>query len=675
MSSIYFDSTEHQQRAWNHDVYDQSETKYRAKAFNDAMDAIDAGFALVDNFGNFFYPDETALDQGVTGDSDTIKYYVDTAGADTATIYLRHNSGDATTPYTVTTAESIPANIQIIPENGALIDGAGTLTLDNPGQIVASPTQRVFGDSITVVFTRGGTGYPQWMGAPVNGTDNDLVACQRMADSMTGGGVLRLIAGDWTFTTMAAYTSANTGAENGQLIIANPISIKGDGRDHSVITSTLDDTYIGMIVVNGVNGVTIEDIQLKGTGTAFSSNYGGGIRVLLSSRAVVKNCHFEDLRGIGVNFVGNAGVAAGDTDVDYYCTYGICDGNTLRNINSDGIYHIYSKYNTTVNNVLYACGNTDSIIYEASDHSTIANNIVIYPNQRAILLNTGSSWSTVTGNTCYHYNATTVYDSILLASVKQCTVTGNVVRYSTDGADPMRGIVMDPGTPSVDPTYHNISGNTLINCGKDTDFGALHVQTGYNRVSDNMIEGGTYGIMVENDFNQIVNNYIKNSGQAIRLAGIDGRDDPTYTQIIGNFCKSDSSGIFVMSGCVGTKIQNNYMSVVPNIVDGATYNETSGNTPTTEVLTGTVTITPYMDSATIVSSGGAVTATLGSGYYVGQTKTIVMTEATTSSTVSITNHETSEDPEVATFDAVDETGVFMWTGTQWVTIFATCTFV
>jgi len=116
------------------------------------------------------------------------------------------------------------------------------------------------------------------------------------------------------------------------------------------------------------------------------------------------------------------------------------------------------------------------------------------------------------------------------------------------------------------------------------------------------------------------------------------------------------------------------MSVVPNIVSGSTYNETSGNTPTTEVLTGTVTITPYMDSATIVSSGGAVTATLGSGYYVGQTKTIVMTEATTSSTVSITNHETS-DPEVATFDAVDETGVFMWTGTQWVTIFATCTFV
>ena len=74
------------------------------------------------------------------------------------------------------------------------------------------------------------------------------------------------------------------------------------------------------------------------------------------------------------------------------------------------------------------------------------------------------------------------------------------------------------------------------------------------------------------------------------------------------------------------------------------------------------------------SSSNKVDSTLGSGTEVGQIKTIVMTEASNSSTVSITNHQTS-DPEVATFDAVDETGVFMWTGTEWITIFATCTFV
>jgi len=78
-------------------------------------------------------------------------------------------------------------------------------------------------------------------------------------------------------------------------------------------------------------------------------------------------------------------------------------------------------------------------------------------------------------------------------------------------------------------------------------------------------------------------------------------------------------------------------------------------------------------SSAIDSSANAVDATLAAGTYIGQIKVIVMTEASNSSTVSIANHQTS-DPEVATFDAVDETGVFMWTGTEWITLFATCTF-
>lgn len=92
-----------------------------------------------------------------------------------------------------------------------------------------------------------------------------------------------------------------------------------------------------------------------------------------------------------------------------------------------------------------------------------------------------------------------------------------------------------------------------------------------------------------------------------------------------------------------------------------------------ETILATGTLSSY-GASTLDSAAGAITGTLGDGAYVGQIKTIVMQDATASSTVSITNHQTS-DPEVATFDAVDETGVFMWTGTEWITIFATCTFV
>ena len=75
----------------------------------------------------------------------------------------------------------------------------------------------------------------------------------------------------------------------------------------------------------------------------------------------------------------------------------------------------------------------------------------------------------------------------------------------------------------------------------------------------------------------------------------------------------------------------------------------------------------------IDSAAGAITGTLGSATTPGTIKTITMQDATASSTVSITNHVTS-DPEVATFDAVDETLVLVWTGTEWATIHASATF-
>ena len=86
------------------------------------------------------------------------------------------------------------------------------------------------------------------------------------------------------------------------------------------------------------------------------------------------------------------------------------------------------------------------------------------------------------------------------------------------------------------------------------------------------------------------------------------------------------------------------------------------------------------DGATLQSYGASrldstsnkVDSTLGSGVHIGDIKTIVMVEASNSSTVSVTNHVTS-DPEVFTFDAVDEALVLSWTGTEWVTIYATAT--
>jgi hypothetical protein len=95
----------------------------------------------------------------------------------------------------------------------------------------------------------------------------------------------------------------------------------------------------------------------------------------------------------------------------------------------------------------------------------------------------------------------------------------------------------------------------------------------------------------------------------------------------------------------------------------------------TETITasGALSVVPGVASQ-LDSTGGAITGTLADGSVIGQKKFIVMTDASNSSTVSIAHHVTS-DPEVATFNAVDEFLELVWTGTEWETVKASATFV
>jgi len=97
-----------------------------------------------------------------------------------------------------------------------------------------------------------------------------------------------------------------------------------------------------------------------------------------------------------------------------------------------------------------------------------------------------------------------------------------------------------------------------------------------------------------------------------------------------------------------------------------------GNINDDETVTGTVTLqrfgTSYLDS-----SGGAVTATLPDGLMPGDVKVIRMSDASNASTVSVTHHKTSN-PEVGTFNATTDYWMLMWSGDEWVTVDATCSF-
>lgn len=71
---------------------------------------------------DYKYPDYSAVDQGILGSSNTVKYYVDTLGSNSGTILFRHNSGEATTTYQLSTDETIPFNINTIIEKGAILN-------------------------------------------------------------------------------------------------------------------------------------------------------------------------------------------------------------------------------------------------------------------------------------------------------------------------------------------------------------------------------------------------------------------------------------------------------------------------------------------------------------------------------------------------------------------------
>ena len=136
--------------------------------------------------GGFYYPDYLAADHGITGASNTIKYYVDLIGTtNKATIYLRHNSGGANTDYIFGSDKTIPSNITLNFEPGARIAIATGITVTIGGPFEAGLYQ---------VFDCVGTGavafnsnvssqfYVDWFHNP--SSSDWTVAIQRTLDSL-----------------------------------------------------------------------------------------------------------------------------------------------------------------------------------------------------------------------------------------------------------------------------------------------------------------------------------------------------------------------------------------------------------------------------------------------------------------------------------------------------------
>lgn len=251
--------------------------------------------------------------------------------------------------------------------------------------------------------------------------------------------------------------------------------------------------------------------------------------------------------------------------------------------------------------------------------------------------------------------------SVTLTGVSSARVVNSTFKDSRSGV-----FSTDNFDKSIDVsncTFENIGLNCLdINyCDKLTINGNIFkdvatTTTTVNIYSVNLDVSVTGFVVSNNVFGTNDSRYIIYIGATCGDGSIHGN---TFMDL--NAAASSPSAVFINAAATNVRVDaatNVVASTIVNLVYPLRYDE---------LATGTYTLDLVSQSCEIDSVGGAVTATLGKGSQPGATKVVVMTNSTASSTLSVSNHATSN-PEVVTFTAVDDTWLGMWTGTEWVTV-------
>ena len=595
-----------------------------------------------------------------------------------------------------------------IPPGALIAHGAYTLNLPNPN---AGEYQIFDGSGAVTISGNVPEITVEWMG-DIDGTADD-VQINAAITAATNNQVIKAFAATYTCAASIALnksctlslgtTTITSTADPVVQITADDVVIEGINRKQSKLINTAEDEHIIRSSGAARKGITIRNLYLSGgskTGFAPEDRAKGdliwiGDETGHHTDITIENCYFTDgYVAILFSFVDDSKIINNtfDWDTASFATIDLwssdrvkIEGNTFLDsggaANAIEILHAQDdpSLGCIINgNTFHGVWDYEVINLLGAKHS-VTNNY-IYSNGSAVQAIQVSSPTTDTVLTCYDNNishnyihidnaaglaAITLKDGSDSLGVKRCIVSNNIILF--DGISAAIQVGPSGDGYAID---NKVEGNIILCTGAGVTQGGIYIggssSTG-NAIRNNWISGsGTYGIysneaesctIEQNDVTASVshgiyvsggNNHIVNNNRSYSNGGwgitLYSATSETVKRFSGNLAYSNTAGQLDPAGMV---------------IDS-------------EVLTGTVTIDRDFKSATIDSSGGAVTGTLGSGVYIGQIKTIVMSDSTTSSTVSVSLHVES-DPEVFTFDAVDETLVVMWTGTEWATIYATAT--
>lgn len=610
---------------------------------------------------------------------------------------------------TVSYTDSTDPNMTIEVLNGGMlsIDAGRTLTIN--GLFKCGPLQAFSGSGSVAFGTLVHEILPEWMG-DIDGTADD-VQINAAITAASNNQIIKCYAPTYTCSSSIAMNKSCTLSLGQTAIIstANPViqitaddvTITGiNSKESKLINSTTLETIIRSVGATRI-GITIRNLYFEGASTVYVAqvreseqliHLGDEPNVGVHSDVLIKNCYFTKcLHGILFQYVDDSKVINNTFNYDHA-------GNVHLNLwGCDRVKIIGNNfYDSSVGN-----SNAIEVLGASNDNSS---NIIISDNtfygDYLETITLAAKKSQIIGNNVYS-NAGANHQGIQVfqpAGHTQLECYENIVSnnyiYMANAASVSAISLKDAGD-NYGVKRCIVSNNIIYNNGASVAIGFSGQNISDNIISSNIINdqgNGFDGINISGATcigNILRGNWISGSGRNGIWLSSTGSTTVDGNEITG----SGQAGIYITAGGDHIVINNRTHSnttygilfqtapIVKRFFGNLAYSNTTADISTgsgivnREVLTGIVTLDNAFESGDIDSSGGAVTGTLGSGLYMGQVKTIVMTDATTSSTISVTNHRVS-DPEVGTFDAVDETWTLVWTGTEWDTLGTpTCTFL
>jgi hypothetical protein len=600
----------------------------------------------------------------------------------------------------------------------------GSWTGTSPRGVYKPSIDETSGDSTSGAWKNFDTGLTNlhnklWRDAVVNvksdyeatgdGSTDDSTNFQSAATAAAGG--ILWVPKGFTFVisniTISADTTIMGGGKLKLLVlgatVASPIldirganvtidGIKFDGQKASQPADGFSDSFDGGANGQGrafraaikADGVAYTITNLNVRNCFFENVYGACIATddvdeVYVRDNVAENCNFE------IAFLYNNAGATAPLDA-------IVTGNRGYNIGSgDG----------DVNGNAFGISNYTRVIFDNNQVDTVERNLVKIEggNQIEITNNIGTNVTKSNFPAIQVQGTTTdllIEDNISKTTGKGIQIGGgasysyNRIKVANNICSDINGTTLGDGFACDSPINDaQIENNQFY----DVQRHGIHFNHSGSRVSikNNKLYGdgtdGDIGIYVTADGANfadlaIEGNECSNFTQAAASLGvIELRRSSTYvfTNLIMRNNKVFAGGASNRGIYIGTANIISSGLIEGNYVDGLIYlnentannvkvvnNYTTGLVTSGHITSGTVTLDTY-GCTRLHSTGGAITATLPDGMEVGQTKTIVMTNATNASTVTVTNHNLS-DGEVFDFDAVDDVLVLMWQGTEWITL-------